>query len=110
MKQELGIEEDISIERVHCTGKIQRNDGTRNKKRTIDMKILSFKGKSRILHNYREKKLWKEKIFVNEGFFEETDSIRKGLLQRVKDLRSENKLVKVAQGSLNCPQVKNKRL
>ena len=95
MKEKLGIEEDILIERAHRTGKIQRNDGTRNRKRTIVVKFLNFKDKSRILHTYREKKLWKEKIFINEDFPEETASIRKGLLQKAKDLRSHDKLAKV---------------
>ena len=84
--RKLGIEEDILIEKAHRTGKIQRNDGTRNRKRTIIVKFLNFKDKSRILHTYREKKLWKEKIFVNKDFSEETASIRKGLLQKAKDL------------------------
>ena len=57
VKEKLGIEEDILIERAHRTGKIQRNDGTRNRKRTIVVKFLNFKDKSRILHTYREKKL-----------------------------------------------------
>ena len=56
MKEKLNIEEDILTERVHRTGKIQRNDGTRNRKRTIVVKFLNFKDKSRILHTYREKK------------------------------------------------------
>ena len=86
VKEKLGIEEDILIERAHCTGKIQRNNGTRNRKRTIVVKFLNFKDKSRILHTYREKKLWKEKVFVNEDFSEETTSIHKGLLHKVKDL------------------------
>ena len=76
MKEKLGIQEDTLIERVHRTGKIQRNDGTRNKKRTIVVKFLNFKDQSRILHTYREKKLWKEKIFINEDFSEETANIR----------------------------------
>ena len=71
MKQALGIEEDILSERAHHTGKIQRDDGTRNKKRTMIVKFLNVKDKSSILHNYREKQLWKEKIFVNEDFLEE---------------------------------------
>ena len=50
VKEKLGIEEYILIERVHRTGKIQRNDGTRNRKRTIVVKFLNFKDKSRILH------------------------------------------------------------
>ena len=56
--------------------------------------------KSRILHNYREKKLWKEKVFVNEDVSEKTESIRKGLLQKAKDLRSQNKVAKVVHDKL----------
>ena len=85
MKEKLEIEEDSLIERAHRTGKIQRNDGTRNRKRIV-VKFPNFKDKSRILHTYREKKLWKEKVFVNEDFSEETATIRKGLLQKGKDL------------------------
>ena len=95
LKEKFGIEEDILIERAHRTGSIQRNDGTRNRKRTIIVRFLNFKEKSRILHTYREKKLWKEKVFVNENFSEETPSIRKGLLQKAKDFRSQNKVAKV---------------
>ena len=100
VKEKLKIEEDILIERVHRTGKIQRNDGARNRKRTIVVKFLNFKDKSGILHTYREKKLWKEKIFINEDFPEETASIRKGLLQKAKDLRSQNKVAKVVHDKL----------
>ena len=59
------------------------------------MKFLNFKEKSRIRHTYREKKLWKEKVFVNGGFSVETASIRKDLLQKAKDLRSQNKVAKI---------------
>ena len=100
MKETLGIEEDILIERAHRTGKIQRNDGATNRKRTIVVKFLNFKDKSRILHTYRENKLWKEKIFINEAFAEETASIWKGLLQKAKDLRSQNKVAKVVHDKL----------
>ena len=100
VKEKLGIQEDTLIERAHRKGKIQRNDGTRNKKRTIVVKFLNFKDQSRILHTYREKKLWKEKIFINEDFPEETASIRKGLLQKAKDLRSQNKVAKVVHDKL----------
>ena len=100
MKETLGSEEDILIERAHRIGKIQRNDGARNRKRTIVVKFLNFKEKSRILHTYREKKLWKEKIFINEAFAEETASICKGLLQKAKDLRSQNKVAKVVHDKL----------
>ena len=100
MKEKLGIEEDILIERAHRTGKIQRNDGTGNRKRTIVVMFLNFKDKSRILHTYREKKLWKEKIFVSEDFSEETASICEGLIQKAKDLRSQSKVEKVAHDKL----------
>ena len=46
--------------------------------------ICLVEGKSRILHTYREKKLWKEKIFVNKDFSEETTSTRKGLYRKQK--------------------------
>ena len=59
------------------------------------MNFLNFKDKSRIPHTYREKKLWEEKNFVKEDFSEETASIRKGLLQKAKDLRLQNKLAKI---------------
>ena len=100
MKERLGIEEDISIERAHRTGKIQRNDGTRNKKKTIVVKFLKFKGKSRNLNTYREKKLWKEKIFVNEDFLEDRASIFKVLLQKAKDLRLQIKVAKAVHDRL----------
>ena len=68
VKEKLGIEEDISIERAHRTGKIQRNDGTRNKKKTIVVKFLNFKDKSRNLNTSKEKKLRKEKNISKRGF------------------------------------------
>ena len=64
------------------------------------MKFLNFKDKSRILHTFREKKLRKEKVFVNEDSSEETASIRKGLLQKAKDLRSQNKVAKIVHDRL----------
>ena len=53
VKEKLGIEEDILIETAHRMGKIQRSERARNKKRSIVVKFLNFKGKSRILHTYR---------------------------------------------------------
>ena len=64
------------------------------------MKFLNFEVKSRILHTYREKKLWKENMFVNEDFSKETASIREGLLQKAKDVRSQNKIAKVVHDKL----------
>ena len=53
VKEKLGIEEDILIETAHRMGKIQRGDRARNKKKSIVVKFLNFKGKSRILHTDR---------------------------------------------------------
>ena len=64
------------------------------------MRFLNFKENSRILHTYTEKKLWKEKVFVNEDFSQETASIRKGLLQKAKDPWSQNKVAKVVHDRL----------
>ena len=100
VKEKLGIEEEILIERAHHTEKIQKNDGTRHRKRTIVVKFLNFKDKSRILHTYREKKLWKENVFVSEDFSAETASIRRGLLQKAKDLQSQKKAAKVVHDRL----------
>ena len=61
-------------------GEIERNDGTRDRKRKIVVKFLSFKEKLKIAHTCREKKLWKEKIFIKEDFSEETASIGNNLL------------------------------
>ena len=89
VKEKLRIEEDIAIERAHRKGNthhIHRNDDTRSKKKTVVVKILSFKDKSRILHTCREKKLWKEEIFVIKDFPEITASTIKGMLQKARDL------------------------
>ena len=69
VKEKSRIEEQILIERAHHTGKIERNDGTKNRKATIVLRFLNFKVKSRILHTYREKKLWKEKNLCKRKFF-----------------------------------------
>ena len=49
---------------------------------------------------YYKHSIWKEKVFVNENFLEETASIRKGLLQKAKELRSQNKVAKVVYDEL----------
>ena len=79
---------------------IQRNDGTRNRKRTIIVKFLSFKDKLKIARTCREKKLWKEKIFIKEDFSKETASIGKDLLQKAKDLQSQNKVARIVHDKL----------
>ena len=54
MKEMLGIEKDISVERAR---EIQRNDNKRNKKRTIIVKFLNSKDSSGILNTYKGTKL-----------------------------------------------------
>ena len=41
-----------------------------------------------------------KKLFGNENFSEETAGIHKGLLQKTKDLLSQNKVAKVVHGKL----------
>ena len=65
MKEKLAIEEDILVEKVHCTRKILRNGEKRIKKKTIFRKFVNFNDRSAT----------EGKIFVNEDFFEETTSI-----------------------------------
>ena len=54
VKETLGIEEDASVERAGRTRKLY-NTMAQEIKRTIIMKFLNFKGKSRILNTCREK-------------------------------------------------------
>ena len=51
-------------------------------KRNIVVNFINFKEKSTILHTYREKEQWKEKIFVNKDFLEKAGSICKGFYYR----------------------------
>ena len=73
------------------------------------MKFLNFKDKSRILHTYREKKLWNKKIFVKDDFSKETACFSKGLLQKAKDLRLQNKVAKVVHDKWKIVYEKGRR-
>ena len=50
------------MERANCTVKMQRNGDTRNKNKTIVLKFLNFKDKSRILNAYGEKKAMEKSL------------------------------------------------
>ena len=75
---------------------MQRNDGTRNKKRTIVVKFLNFKSKSRILNAYRKKSHGRKKPLltrISGGF-------SRGLAKGTKDLRLQNIVAKVVPNRL----------
>lgn len=49
-----------------------------------------------VLNGFREKKVWKEDIFVKKYFLQEARNICKRLLQWEKELYSQNNIAKVA--------------
>ena len=69
-KEKLGITKNITIERIHRSGSKSYRDGNINIKRIIVLKCLNFKDKELVLKSYIEKKLWHDKIYVNEDFSE----------------------------------------
>ena len=75
-------------------------DGAPNKRRTIIAKFLNFKDKQGVLSEYKARKLWTKGIFINEDFPEDTMEKRKGLFQRAKELREEEKFAKVVYNRL----------
>ena len=48
------------------TGKMKREDGIINKKRTIVTGFLNYKDKESILTKYRENQMWDQDTFINE--------------------------------------------
>ena len=99
IKEKLGVEKEVRIERAHRTGSKMYND-VRNTRRTIVVKFLEYKDKRDILDAFHTKKLWQEKIYVNEDFSARTIAKRKELFLRVKDLRSQGRKVKVIYNKL----------
>ena len=99
LKEKLGVKEDISIERAHHMGNIQRNDGTRNKNKIIVVKFNNFKDKSRVINTYRQKILFKEKIFLNNDFGGDSQHF-KDLLQKARNLRLQNKVANIVHDRL----------
>ena len=95
LKEKLGIDHDVKIERAHRSGRIKYDDGEINTKRTIIAKFLDYKEKKCILDAFREKQLWKKKIYVNEDFSQRTLSKRRELFKKVKDLRDKGIKAKV---------------
>ena len=99
-KEKLGITKNIKIERIHRSGSKSYRDGNINIKRVIVLKCLNFKDKELVLKSYIEKKLWLDKIYVNEDFSEKTLDIRKNLFRTAKDLRAQGKYAKVSYNRL----------
>ena len=65
---------DKTIERAHRTG-----SKINGKKRAIIVKCLNYKDKDAVLNQCRQKKLWKNNIYVNEDC-----SVQKELFEQVK--------------------------
>ena len=100
LKKELDLDpEGIEFERVHRSGTVFV-EGVRNQKRTIVAKFLNFKDKEKVLKQFKEKKLWNKKLFINENFFEATIELRKSLFKRAKVLRERGLFAKVIYNKL----------
>ena len=79
LKEKLELE-NISVERAHRVGNKGKND-----KRTIVLKLASFKDKLKIISEAR--KLKGTNISINEDYSKETLEIRKEKWKEVKELR-----------------------
>ena len=77
----------VIIERAHRTGDKERRkkEGNYVRPRTIVLKLLNYKDKTRILRNV--KKLKGTGIFINEDYSHETLLIRKQLFEEMKKQR-----------------------
>ena len=71
---------------------VQKKNG---KKRAIIVKFLNYKDKDAILKQYRQKQLWKDNIYVNEGYSESTADLRKQLFEQAKEIPQSGKSAKV---------------
>ena len=86
--QKLGLD-GIEIERAHRVKRNSRDSNT-NRPRTIAVKLLRFKDKTKILQNAN--KLKGQNIFVNNDFGKATLELRKDLMVEVKRLRELGKI------------------
>ncbi|XP_065672183.1 uncharacterized protein LOC136090007 [Hydra vulgaris] len=92
LKEKLGIKNNIAIERAHRTGK-KHESGKR--KRTIVVKFLNYKDREIVLNEYKKRKLWNEKIYINEDYSNYTIEKRQLLFTKAKEFRAEGKFAKV---------------
>ena len=86
IKEDLGIEEEVIIERAHRTGRKMNN----RSKRTVVAKLLNYKQKMKIMDTYKAKELWNQKLFINDDFSERTMEIRKELFRKANYERKVN--------------------
>ena len=87
-KDELGIEENVIIERAHRTK--SSPESRRSKPRSIFCKFHNYKDKVKVLQN--AKNLKGTNISINEDFSQETLAYRKELWKEMNQLRSEGKI------------------
>ena len=100
IEEKLGLPaQTFKIERAHRCGNVMRN-GVANTKRTIMVKFLNYKDKKEVLDAFVEKKLWSQKVYVNEDFSERTVQKRKQLFTKAKELREKGFKVKVIYNKL----------
>jgi regulator of replication initiation timing len=99
IKTKLGIEK-CEIERAHRTGSKKYKDGKPNDQRPIVVKFLNYKDKNKVLNEYRERKLWNEKFYINEDFSDYTNGKRKYLFSRAKEEKGRGRLTKVVYDKL----------
>nr|XP_047131556.1 uncharacterized protein LOC124810552 [Hydra vulgaris] len=85
LKEKLGIKNNIAIERAHRTGK-KHVSGKR--RRTIVVKFLNYKDREIVLNEYKKRKLWNEKIYLNEDYSNRTIEKRRFLFTKAKELRA----------------------
>jgi hypothetical protein len=70
------------------------------KNRTIVAKFLNYKDREKIFNQYKQLKLWKERIFINEDYSERTIEKRRILFQQAKELRAGGKYARVVYNKL----------
>ena len=93
IKEQMGIDEELKIERAHRIGKKENG-----KKRAIIFKLESWKQKEMILK--KTNKLKNTGLYINEDFSDETMLIRKELFKEMKIKRDEGKFAKVVYDKL----------
>ena len=86
--QKLGLD-GIEIEHAHRVKRDSRDSNT-NRPRTIVVKLLRFKDKTKIFQN--SNKLKGQNIFINNDFSKATLELRKDLMVEVKRLRELRKI------------------
>ena len=86
--EKLGVK-NVQIERAHRSKRSKSNNNS-EKPRTIVCKLLNYKQKEEILRN--TKNLKGSNFFINEDFCRETMQYRKNILEKVKNLRIQDKI------------------